>query len=82
MTELRVAKAEPVTLKDAESDHILRVLEESDGVVAHAAMRLGLPRTALLYKMRRLGIELPRAQSISNGQSLARPRHNPARYAT
>lgn len=52
LTELRVAKAEPVTLKDAENDHVLCVLEESDGVVGHAAMRLGLPRTTLLYLLR------------------------------
>jgi formate hydrogenlyase transcriptional activator len=47
------------TLADAERDHILRVLEKVGGVVGGrdgAAARLGLARTTLLYKMRKLGI--------------------------
>jgi formate hydrogenlyase transcriptional activator len=47
---------EPVTLKDAERAHIARMLRECNGVVATAAARLGVPRTTLFYKMRRLGI--------------------------
>jgi formate hydrogenlyase transcriptional activator len=49
----------PVTLEQAESSHILQTLQETEGVVGGpngAAARLGLPRTTLISKMRRLGI--------------------------
>ncbi len=48
------------TLEDATRNHILGVLEESKWVVGGrkgAAARLGIARTTLLSKMRRLGIE-------------------------
>lgn len=51
--------AVPVTLEDAERSHILETLEQTRGVVGGrngAAARLGLPRTTLISKMRRLGI--------------------------
>jgi formate hydrogenlyase transcriptional activator len=48
--------ADPVTLEDAERCHILRILREAKGVIGAAAVRLGLPRSTLFYKMRRLGI--------------------------
>ena len=47
------------TLKTTEREHIIRVLRETGGVIsgAHgAAVRLGLPRTTLQSKMRKLGI--------------------------
>lgn len=47
------------TLADAEREHILRVLREANGVIGGqrgAAARLGLKRTTLSSKMRRLGI--------------------------
>ena len=47
------------TLEAAERAHILQALEETDGVIGGpngAASLLGLKRTTLLYKMRRLGI--------------------------
>jgi formate hydrogenlyase transcriptional activator len=50
------------TLEDAERDAILRALRESGGVIAGpagAAARLGLQRTTLQGKMRRLGIRRP-----------------------
>ena len=50
------------TLKDAERDAIVRALRESGGVIAGpsgAAARLGLQRTTLQGKMRRLGILRP-----------------------
>jgi formate hydrogenlyase transcriptional activator len=50
------------TLKDAERETILRALRESGGVIAGpagAAARLGLRRTTLQSKMRRLGIRRP-----------------------
>ena len=49
----------PVTLEDAEREHILQTLQQTAGVVSGrngAAARLGLPRTTLITKMKRLGI--------------------------
>ena len=49
----------PVTLEDAEREHILEALRETQWVLggsSGAANRLGMPRTTLIYKMRRLGI--------------------------
>jgi len=51
------------TLAEAEREHILDVLKETDWLIGGfrgAAARLGLPRTTLLYKMRKLGIEIRR----------------------
>ena len=56
------AAGAPVTLKDAERAHIVRILGEAGGVIATAAVRLGFPRSTLFYKMRRLGISQPRTQ--------------------
>lgn len=50
----------PQTLRDAERAHIQKILKEADGVTATAAQRLGLPRSTLFYKMRRLGIAAAR----------------------
>ena len=50
---------EPITLADAERDHILNALRESKWVVggaAGAAARLGLKRTTLISKMRKRGL--------------------------
>ena len=47
------------TLAETERDHILEVLRLVRGVVGGrngAAVRLGLPRTTLLYRMRKLGV--------------------------
>jgi formate hydrogenlyase transcriptional activator len=55
------AAVEPITLKDAERAHILRTLHKTNGQLAGAAALLGIPRTTLFYKIRRLGISLPRA---------------------
>jgi formate hydrogenlyase transcriptional activator len=46
----------PTTLAEAERDHILKALEESNWVVggkSGAAARLGMPRTTLINKMRK-----------------------------
>jgi formate hydrogenlyase transcriptional activator len=51
------------TLAQAERDHTLEVLRDVGWVVAGrngAAARLGVPRTTLLYRMQKLGIELSR----------------------
>jgi formate hydrogenlyase transcriptional activator len=52
--------AEPVTLEDAERVHILRTLRKTNGQLAGAAVLLGVPRSTLFYKIRRLGINMPR----------------------
>ena len=52
------------TLADAEREHILEVLKQTDGLIGGlhgAASQLGLPRTTLVYKMRKLGIEARRS---------------------
>ena len=59
------------TLADAERDHILAVLRHVRGVVGGrngAATRLGLPRTTLLYKMRRLGIAQPESRTFDSSE--------------
>jgi formate hydrogenlyase transcriptional activator len=66
-TEMTTRKAPRVTarsnrsesLKDAEREHILKALRESDWILSGpegAAARLGVPRTTLIYKMRRLNL--------------------------
>src|SRR5271157_3325972 len=58
------------TLSDADREHILETLKQTDWLIGGqggAADRLGLPRTTLVYKMRKLGIETrrsPRAPSM------------------
>jgi transcriptional regulator with GAF, ATPase, and Fis domain len=62
----------PVTLEQAESSHILQTLQETKGVIGGrngAAARLGLPRTTLMYKMRRLGIENHSEATVSSRKS-------------
>jgi DNA-binding NtrC family response regulator len=57
-----------VTLEDAERTHILQTLQQTAGAVGGpngAAARLGLPRTTLISKMTRLG--------INRGQNSALP---------
>jgi formate hydrogenlyase transcriptional activator len=56
------------TLADAERDHILHVLRQVGWVVGGrggAAARLGLARTTLLYRMRRLGISQGRVAAAA-----------------
>jgi len=56
--------AAPVTLEEVENEHILRTLRTTNGIIggaAGAAVRLGVPRTTLLAKMRRRGLLRPRA---------------------
>ena len=65
----------PVTLEDAERDHILHALEQTDWVIGGthgAAARLGLKRTSLVSTMRRLGIVRPRPQAVANRDVRAR----------
>jgi PAS domain S-box-containing protein len=58
--EEEAAAADNPTLQAAERDHILRALREAKGVIGGpggAAERLGLKRTTLNSKMKKLGIE-------------------------
>jgi formate hydrogenlyase transcriptional activator len=64
------------TLVEMERDHILQVLDETGGVLggpAGAARRLGLKRTTLISKMKRLGIRHPRAPRVSQADSPFHP---------
>src|ERR1700744_3287942 len=52
------------TLADADREHILETLNQTNWLIGGqdgAANRLGLPRTTLIYKMRKLGIETRRS---------------------
>jgi formate hydrogenlyase transcriptional activator len=52
------------TLADADREHILETLKEANWLIGGqdgAANRLGVPRTTLIYKMRKLGIETRRS---------------------
>lgn len=67
-----VRPIQSVTLKEAEREHILRTLGETEWVIGGpggAATRLGLPRTTLIYKMQRLGIPGRRDLCIEYPQS-------------
>src|SRR5258706_8373316 len=61
---------EPVTLAEAERDHILKALEASNWVVGGAfgaAARLGVKRTTLIDKMRRRGLSRKTFQRRASG---------------
>jgi len=57
-------REEPETLKSVQRAHILRVLEETNGIMggAHgAAARLGMKRTTLQSLLKRIGLAVPRS---------------------
>jgi formate hydrogenlyase transcriptional activator len=61
-----------LTLREAEREHILRTLDETEWVIggAHgAAARLGVPRTSLIYRMQKLGIPGRRDMYLACAQS-------------
>jgi formate hydrogenlyase transcriptional activator len=62
------------TLADAEREHILETLRQTDWLIGGqdgAANRLGLPRTTLIYKMRKLGIGTRRSPKVRAVRQLA-----------
>ena len=66
--------SDPRTLADADREHILETLEQVNWLIGGqdgAANRLGLPRTTLIYKMRKLGIEVRRRQGVRPIRQLA-----------
>jgi formate hydrogenlyase transcriptional activator len=78
LTDLRQMTKQPSaaasdTLAEVEREHILGILQETDGQIggqSGAATRLGLRRTTLLYKMRKLGIETCRSRRARAIQQL------------
>jgi formate hydrogenlyase transcriptional activator len=78
LSDLKCAQkaSAPVTLEEAESSHILQTLRQTGGVVGGpngAAARLGVRRTTLISKMRRLG--------LNRGQNSALPEDTTVRTA-
>jgi transcriptional regulator with GAF, ATPase, and Fis domain len=62
------------TLADADREHILETLKQTNWLIGGqdgAANRLGLPRTTLIYKMRKLGIEIRRSPKVLPIRQLA-----------
>jgi len=62
------------TLADADREHILETLKQTGWMIGGqdgAANRLGLPRTTLVYKMRKLGIETRRSSRARPIRQLA-----------
>jgi formate hydrogenlyase transcriptional activator len=62
------------TLADADREHILETLNQTNWLIGGqdgAANRLGLPRTTLVYKMRKLGIEARRSTRARPARQLA-----------
>ncbi len=62
------------TLADADRMHILETLRQTNWLIGGqdgAASRLGLPRTTLIYKMRKLGIETRRSLGAHPMRQLA-----------
>ena len=70
------------TLADADREHILETLNQTNWLIGGqdgAANRLGLPRTTLIYKMRKLGIEIRRSPRTRPIRQLADERAMPPR---
>ncbi len=62
------------TLAETDREHILETLKQTDWLIGGqdgAANRLGLPRTTLIYKMRKLGIETRRPTGVRPIRQLA-----------
>ena len=61
-----MTNSQPTTLEQAEREHILKALRESEWIVGGpggAAARLGMKRTTLQFKMQKLGISRPSLRS-------------------
>jgi formate hydrogenlyase transcriptional activator len=64
----KVSNAPMNGLAEVERDHILRALEASNWVISGAAARLGMKRTSLAYRMKKLRIR--RSDAIPQKRSL------------
>jgi formate hydrogenlyase transcriptional activator len=75
----------PVTLLEGQISHIRQTLQETKGIIGGpngAAARLGLPRTTLIHRMKRLGItvaSVPTSESIPRIPPLSGISHEAAR---
>jgi formate hydrogenlyase transcriptional activator len=83
-TATQNSESVPRTLADADREHILETLKQANWLIGGqggAANRLGLPRTTLIYKMRKLGIETRRPQGARPIRQLTgEPCHASANY--
>jgi formate hydrogenlyase transcriptional activator len=73
-TVMRSVEGVSRTLADADREHILETLKQTDWLIGGqdgAANRLGLPRTTLIYKMRKLGIDTRRSQGVRSVPQVA-----------
>jgi formate hydrogenlyase transcriptional activator len=64
------------TLKEMTRDYILQMLDETKGIIggpSGAAGRLGLPRTTLIAKMKKLGIRYSGSARLSEGERASLP---------
>ena len=80
-TVKQVSESAARTLADADREHILETLKQTNWMIGGqdgAASRLGLPRTTLIYKMRKLGIETRRSPRARPTRKLADGRYNAA----
>ena len=74
-------EATALTLADADREHILETLKQTGWMIGGqggAAHRLGLPRTTLIYKMRKLGIETRRSLGARATRQLANQQYRAA----
>jgi len=67
----RLVSGEPITMEEAERVHIRKTLQETNWVIAGprgAAVRLGMKRSTVYYRMRKLGIsrDVARRQERKN----------------
>jgi formate hydrogenlyase transcriptional activator len=77
-----VSPAAGTTLRDSERSLILHTLEAAAWVIGGrkgAASRLGLKRTTLIHKMKKLGISRPRTEGSENMMAPAPHEPNPLR---
>jgi formate hydrogenlyase transcriptional activator len=64
LLRLKEIPPEPVALVDVERAHISRILIRVNGELTRAAALLGIPRTTLFYKIRRLGVTVPSTRKV------------------
>ena len=74
--DIQTAPTSGATLSEVERDYILHVLDETGWLIggpSGAARYLGLPRTTLISKMKRLGILHGRYAQISEADRASEP---------
>ena len=74
--DIQTAPSSRTTLSEVEREHIVQVLDETGWLIggpSGAARYLGLPRTTLISKMRRLGIQHGRSTRLSKAGRASEP---------